>query len=171
MQPTLTTSPIDDARKTDDIRNSICNTEIKVVRATMGLGNPVNSRGLARDTGRVAAEHVQDASPKLAARLGSAAGVTKARLQFTIKAGDMRISFGGVYSVAELSKSLDRVAHVLAANGVDEVRGMNLYFTLFRDRRSISLVDDQGVEIDHLKFDEPSPRLYKAVSGEAPDDI
>lgn len=148
--------------------NTVCNNDLSAVRAAVGLGNPVNSRGLARDTGRVAAEHVQDASPKLAARLGSAAGVTKARLQFISKAGDMRISFGGVYSVKELSKCLDRVAHILAANGIHEVRGMNLYFTLFRDRQSISLVDEHGLEIEHLKFDEPSPRRYQAILGQAP---
>jgi hypothetical protein len=77
----------------------------------------------------------------------------------------MRISLGGVYSVAELSKSVERVAYALAANGVDEVRGINLYLTLFRDRRSIALVDEDGQEIDHLKFDEPARRPFKAVPG------
>jgi hypothetical protein len=83
----------------------------------------------------------------------------------TGKACSMRISLGGVYSVAELSKSFDRVAQALAANGVEEIRGINLYVTLFRDRRSMALIDEHGQEIEHLKFDEPARRPFKSVTG------
>jgi hypothetical protein len=52
-------------------------------------------------TGRVAAEHVQDASPKSAARLGSAADVTKARLQlWTGRSMDRHLHFISAFRAA-----------------------------------------------------------------------
>lgn len=67
-----------------DIPPAPCDSLRDVVKkAARGLVTPQHSRGLARDIGRVAAEYVQDASPKSVARLGSAADVTKARLPVT----------------------------------------------------------------------------------------
>jgi hypothetical protein len=82
----------------------------------------------------------------------------------TGKASSMRISLGDVYSIGELSRSFERIIHILTANGVDEVRGANLYFTLVHDRRAIALLDEHGREIDHLKLNPPSPRAFKSVS-------
>jgi hypothetical protein len=76
----------------------------------------------------------------------------------------MRISLGDVYLIGELSRSFERIIHILTANGVDEVRGANLYFTLVNDRCAIALLDEHGREIDHLKLNPPSPRAFKSVS-------
>ena len=80
----------------DDIPLLACDSHVDVVKkAARGLVTPQHSRGLARDTGRVAAEYVQDASPKSPARLGSAADVTKARLPVTgSELAAMNIRFG-----------------------------------------------------------------------------
>ena len=58
-----------------------------------GLVTPQSAEAWPEFTGRVAVEHVQDASPKSAARLGSAADVTKARLSALERACMIRLGF------------------------------------------------------------------------------
>jgi hypothetical protein len=61
------------------------------------LVTPQSAEAWPEFTGRVAVEHVQDASPKSAARLGSAADVTKARLSALERACDMKFTKSGHY--------------------------------------------------------------------------
>jgi hypothetical protein len=125
----------------------------------VGLGNPLNSRGLARDTGRVAAEHVQGASPKSAARLGSAAGVTKARLLGFGK-HRMKITLAGRYSVEQFLEAVERALHNLHVNGVEEIQNANLYLSPYADRRMVDLLDEEGQRIEHLTIDGPRERKF-----------
>jgi hypothetical protein len=97
----------------------------------------------------------------LAARLGSAAGVTKARLLGTgNKRAGMKVSLGGRYRIDEFAAAIERVLENFRANGVEEIHTANLYLNIYKSKRAVKLVDENGNEIEHLKFDGPEERRF-----------
>jgi hypothetical protein len=48
-------------------------------------------------------------------------------------------------------------------NGIDEMRNVSLYLNLYQDKRGVQC-DDDGEVIEHLKFDDPRKRTFKATT-------
>ncbi len=76
----------------------------------------------------------------------------------------MKISLGGRYTIDEFADAVDRVLQTFRYNGVEELFAANLYVNLHRERRSMHLVDDAGLVIEHLKFDGPHERSFKVLT-------
>lgn len=76
----------------------------------------------------------------------------------------MKITFGGRYRVHELGDAIDRVFQNLLVNGVDEIQSVTVYLNLFREQRSLHLLDEEGGSIEHLKIDGPTSRRFEPIS-------
>lgn len=74
----------------------------------------------------------------------------------------MKISLDGLYRIDELADAFDRVLQTFRQNGVDEMRNVLLYLNLYHDKRGVQWLDDDGNVIEHLKFDGPRERKFKA---------
>lgn len=74
----------------------------------------------------------------------------------------MKISLDGLYRIDELADAFDRVLQTFRQNGVEETRNVLLYLNLYHDKRGVQWLDDDGNVIEHLKFDGPRERKFKA---------
>ena len=118
---------------------------------------------MARDTGRVALAYVQGANPKARAHLSFAPDVIRTRLLgHWHRQSSMEISLDGLYRIDELADAFDRVLQTFRQNGVEETRNVLLYLNLYHDKRGVQWLDDDGNVIEHLKFDGPRERTFKA---------
>lgn len=76
----------------------------------------------------------------------------------------MKISLGGRYTLAEFSNAVSRVLQNFELNGIDAVSGANIYVNLQQGSRPISLIDENGIAIEHLKLDAPETKVFKPMA-------